>query len=390
VSAASDQSPFVFIVDDGELADVRELLAKQGVSYGEAASIEAALASPDCRLLVSNARHAMARTDGTGAGTPAGFRLHVVVYDSVSRTVRRILRQSGCDVAVGRPVHPAVFRLLVDHALYAGPERRQLGRAAMSASVQLKVGRRLREATLVQLSLRGCGLLTGDPLEIDQPVRVVLPQALTGEGDLEFDGHVLAIAAPRTSGDRLRDVAIGFRSLHATRRKQLQGVMDRNALGTTAPLDRTGRARGAPRSGEPAPPPPPAAGAAAGRSGASASERRSGPRKLYSRRVLAAGASGTQMLIGRDLSSGGMRVRPVIGLAVGDEIKLALYGSGDHSGIVVKAVVARDDGWDGLVLRFCDVAGVNAERIAELVDSLPAVRGGKGASGVVVSEILDR
>jgi hypothetical protein len=99
------------------------------------------------------------------------------------------------------------------------------------------------------------------------------------------------------------------------------------------------------------------------------------------------------MLIGRDLSLGGMRVRPVPGLQLGDEFKLALYAGGAHSALVVKAVVARDDGGDGLVLTFPDVAGPAAAELTKLVDTLPTTVDERAADspapGVIVSEILE-
>ena len=42
--------------------------------------------------------------------------------------------------------------------------------------------------------------------------------------------------------------------------------------------------------------------------------------------VLAAGGGGARILIGRDLSSGGMRVAPCANLSVGDALKLVIYG----------------------------------------------------------------
>ena len=97
-------------------------------------------------------------------------------------------------------------------------------------------------------------------------------------------------------------------------------------------------------------------------------------------------------MIGRDLSVGGMRVRPIEGLQVGDEFKLALYGDGDEA-LVLEAEVSRDDGWDGLVLQFQRVTPETRMRLERIVESLPAVRPAKGAGarapGLLVSEILE-
>lgn len=398
----STRSP-VIIVDDGELADVRRLLAQLDVGYREEKSLASIAEDASCDLLITSARRAVAsRGRGAAEGHPPR-KLHVVVYDRMSRTLRRVLAQSGCDVVIGRPLHPAVFHLLVSHALYSGPERRTLGRVAMAAPVKLRVGRRLREATLVQLSLRGCGLASSQDVKIGQDVEVILPAELTGGEALSLPGRVLAAGSLLAdAAGRSRDIAVGFRAAHAAVRKVLQGVMERHSLVTTTKPARS-------RAGRPSHPPvetpadaPVEAFAATtavlldeGDEGAApGAEQRSGPRKLFARRVLAAAAGGTQVLIGRDLSAGGMRVRPVPGLQLGDKLKLVLYGNGKQSSLVLKAVVIRDDGWDGLVLQFRDVGASMAAELERLVGSLPATLTAKGAGerapGVVVSEIIER
>jgi hypothetical protein len=319
------------------------------------------------------------------------------VYDEMSRTLRRVLAQSGCDVVIGRPVHPAVLRLLVSHALYSGPERRNLGRTAMAAPVKLRVDRRPREATLVQLSLRGCGLASSQDAEIGQDVEVIFPPELTGEDALSLPGRVLAVGPSSAHAGRSRDISVGFRSPHAVVRKILHEVMQRHSLVTTtapprAPARRPEREpAGAPEAPESETAVPPDDGR---EDAASGGDPRSGPRKLFPRRVLAAAGGGTQVMIGRDLSAGGMRVRPVPGLRLGDEFKLALYGNDEQHALVLKAVVTRDDGWDGLVLQFRDVGAAVAAKLERLVKSLPATRATKGpgarAPGVVVSEIVER
>jgi hypothetical protein len=384
----------VILVDDGELVDVRQLLAQQGVEYREETSLGSVTEDASCGLLITSARRAMASGGGEAEGAHPSRKLHVVVYDTMSRTLRRLLTQSGCDVVIGRPIHPAVLHLLVAHALYSGPERRNRSRVAMAAPVKLRIDRRLGEATLVQLSLRGCGLVSSEKAETGQDVEVILPTELTGGEALTLAGRVLASGSFSADGGRSRDIAVGFRSPHAVVRKILQDVMDRHSLGTTTAPPRPGASRPSRAPAE-----APEAKTAVlpdeeGERAASGADERSGPRKLFARRVLAAAAGGTQVLIGRDLSAGGMRVRPVPGLRLGDEFKLALYGSGEQSALVLKAVVIRDDGWDGLVLHFRDVGASVAAELERLVKSLPATLKTKGvdgrAPGVVVSEIIER
>jgi hypothetical protein len=187
----STPSP-VILIDDGELDEVRQLLAQLGVGYREETSVESAAGSSSCSLLITSVRRALASGNGGAAGAHPQSKFHIVVYDTLSRTVRRVLSQSGCDVVIGRPIHPAVLRLLVSHALYSGPERRNLGRVAMAAPVKLRVDRRPRDATLVQLSLRGCGLAASQNVEVGRDVEVIFPPELTGGEALALAGEVLA------------------------------------------------------------------------------------------------------------------------------------------------------------------------------------------------------
>ena len=265
---------------------------------------------------------------------------------------------------------------------------------AKSASVKLRVRRRPREATLVQLSLRGCGLVSSQRVEIGRDVEVIFPSELTGGEALSLGGHVLAPGSSAAGAGRSRNISVRFRSPHAAVRTVLLGVMERHALVTTTVPARKPASRPA-RAPAEAPDAPTAVLPDAGdECAASGVDQRSGPRKLFPRRVLAAAGGGTQVLIGRDLSAGGMRVRPVPGLQLGDEFKLALYGNGDQPALMFKAVVGRDDGWDGLVLHFRDVGASVAAKLERLVESLPAARTAKGpdarAPGVVVSEIIER
>ena len=58
------------------------------------------------------------------------------------------------------------------------------------------------------------------------------------------------------------------------------------------------------------------------------------------------------MLLGRDLSMGGMRVEAEPTLCVNDEIRLALQPQGADDPILLEATIVRDDHEGGLALRF--------------------------------------
>jgi hypothetical protein len=361
----------VILVDDGELADVRELLDSLQVEYAEAPSLGAIEAESGCALLISSARHALARPVAVSVEPP--WQLHVVVYDAISEGLRRLLSRSGCDVAVGRPLQPAMMQLLVSHALYAGPERRETGRAAMSAPVRIAGPLGDSVATLLQISERGCGLLVHGPAEVGDDVALLLPPELTGASVLPLDGTVIDVTAVAGSSDR--QLALVFESVPPKVKRVLQTVMERHSLGLT-PRHAASAAEAIDDSAD---------------LRAAGPEDRRGPRKLFAGRVAAARPGEARVMIGRDLSVGGMRVRPIEGLRVGDEFELALYGDG--GALVLEAVVSRDDGWDGMVLQFQCVTPTTRTRLERMVESLPAGRPGKGvgarAPGLLVSEILE-
>jgi hypothetical protein len=365
----------VLVVDDGELQDIREMLAGLDVPHAEARSTDAAAMPPGLSLLVTSARHAL----DSGALEPRSF-LHLVVYDDPSPALHKAVHRSGCDLVLQRPVNRHTFRLLVSQALYQGPERRVGRRVVLSAPVELRVDGRTRPATLIQLSLRGCGLSTHESVKIGSEIQLGLPRELTGGEPLRASGPVLSVRELKP-GSGPFEVALAFRLMDAPKRRVLSDIMERHGSGAEL------RPR---RAAQPAPEP-----AAASTHPGVDDERRDGPRKSFNRRVLAAGAGISHMLIGRDLSSGGMRVRPEPDLELGDEIKLAVYGQPGQPAIMLKAVVIRDEGEDGLVLRFRDVSTSIAARLERIVAELPTLpmedpAASSAQPGVVVSEILER
>jgi hypothetical protein len=360
--------PLVLLVDDGELQEVRALLQQLGVPWTDAPSLTSPEAPESVSLLVTSARHALSR-----AHRRCCAGLHLVVYDDPSRTLRKVLERSGCDLVMRRPMNSHAFRLLVAQALYEGPERRRGRRVVLAEPVKIRDGGRVRAATLVQLSLRGCGIVADYEAELGGPLEVVFPKELTAGKALQVGGPVLAVRAAEGEAGRFH-VAIAFRLMEIEDRRLVNTIMER--LGGGAEL----RARPPARKVVPA---------------VDQKDRRRAPRKAFSRRVLAGGAGISHVLIGRDLSAGGMRVAPDPSLRVGATLMLALHGRPGLPAVVVQAVVARSDGTDGLVLRFDALRPAAAERLAALVESLPSLPDkGSGATratpGVVVSEVLER
>lgn len=366
------------VADDGggELDDVRALLTELGVAW---CGPEADGAS-DTDLWVTTPRHAVARSGSAGCG------VHIVLAAPLSRSMRAQLQRSPCDFIIERPAHPAAIRLLMVHSLYRGPERRQRPRVPIREEVRIKSGLRSRPALLLQLSARGCGLLLSDGFD-GSTLRVCLPSRWSGEGDAWISGRVLS-RSPDAAGGCL--LSIGFTGLDARGRAALSAVLQSRSRADgrlspraeAAPTGASPRRRSQPVQAAPEPCEP------------DGSERRVASRATYRRRILASGVGQAYALVGRDLSTGGMRVGPDTALELGQELKLALYGSRGVPPVAVRARVVRDDGADGLGLQFEPLADDARRRLGQLVDAL-SVLGRRGEGGeaerprTVIGEVID-
>ena len=73
------------------------------------------------------------------------------------------------------------------------------------------------------------------------------------------------------------------------------------------------------------------------------------------------------------------------------EFKLAMHACAGRPAVLLKAVVARDDGDEGLVLRFVDMTQPMEARLTQIVEALPPLLFDRRITpGVVVSEVLEQ
>ena len=97
--------------------------------------------------------------------------------------------------------------------------------------------------------------------------------------------------------------------------------------------------------------------------------------------------------MGRDLSTGGMRIERLPGLALGDRLHLAVYGNPGDPPFLIWSTVSRDDGKGGMALVFDPVEPDVGRQLETLIGDLPAVESLHDseveAMGTVMSEILD-
>ncbi len=104
------------------------------------------------------------------------------------------------------------------------------------------------------------------------------------------------------------------------------------------------------------------------------SDRRQETRIPYDRRIVALGEEAARVLVGRDLSRGGMRIAATPAVSVGDVLRVAFHSETQTEPTVVIARAQRDDGEDGLVLRFEDLSESQTDQLEKIIASSLPVR----------------
>lgn len=400
-------NPVLLLLHDGELADVRTLAESAGADVVEC---RPAQAPSEWDVLVATGRYA--HGDHLKGGRERAVR--IAVLDRNTRSLRNLVRRAGFDLVVRRPVHPTALRLLLLHALYRGPERRTR-RVAVGVPVRFRTGFLRKDGVLADLSLRGCQILSRHAPRSGQSVVVWVPDATPTAKPYSVRGQVVRILA---GGDGERGFGVDFGKVSKVLAAQLRASMQVYLEG---PAAIAGSAPADPGATQPiasplelvavAPEADPNETTASGRhvsgagrrevvrvseefsgaavathSEADADERRRAARREYAgRRVVALGEEAARVLIGRDLSIGGMRVERAPNLAVGQGFRIAIHVAPGQTPLVVNAEILRDDGERGFAVRFVDVDEVAARYLGKMVDSLPVLSGGEA---VVVSEIV--
>jgi hypothetical protein len=214
---------------------------------------------------------------------------------------------------------------------------------------------------------------------------IALPPEVTDDKrPLSLRGHVMRV----TRTDEGEDViAVLFEMLGEAARRRLESIVSAHSHGPAildkTVSDATESAPDVPEADEPVPP----------ARDEPASERRTQERHSITRRIIALGDEAARVLIGRDLSIGGMRIDPTPGFAMGDRLKVAVHVRADGQPLVVSAEIVRDDGPNGMALRFVDLSPAARTCLDEMVGALPSILESDSSnegSGVVVSEVVER
>jgi hypothetical protein len=418
------RTPRILLIDDGELEPVAAMLDRLGVEHVRLRGglVEAELAPPT-DLLIATPRRAGTVRRGSPAGASAGRPLRIIAVDEDSTAMRRMLRRMGFHLLVRRGAHPDVWRLLVERELFEGDERRVDARVPVGTAVSFTSDSTSAGATehsadravLIDISNRGCRIRTTGPLQRHAQIALEIPLSDPEAELLRLHGQVV-----RTGTDAANADSPGAGSSHsagmlfdaalpAAERARLGQLLNDLSVGpgtiepaATLPLpacespvipgltlnDET----------DPALPAGVEIGLQEEGARAAAANRRQTPRGVFAAKVVAlADESHEQrrrVLIGRDLSAGGMRIEPATELQPDDRFQLAIYGPGQSQPFIVQAVVDRDDDDAGIALRFTDVAADVARGLEKLVACLPDIEsledGESAGLGAVISEILSR
>jgi hypothetical protein len=371
--------PHTVILDDGELAELRSMLSEAGIPFRD--TIPEGKRGPRAipLLVTTPVRACDLLQERSGEGFPASY-LHLVVSDVAETTARELLAGVPCDFVIQRPIDPDVLRLLTQRAGYEGPERRRMLRVAIGTSVELRVDDRAHEAELAQLSIGGCGVVMTDAPEEGAAVTLEFPRALTEPRRLSLSGRVLTVREEENADGKPCDVSIAFDPIGLTDRVTLRAVMAGRRV-EFRPRPKSQVEPGRPASAARAPRRRRAVMPVGG-------DRRKLPRRIFNREILGGNEGIARVLIGSDISTRGMRIERGARFALGDVLKLAIYGGPGMSPVLLEAVVERDDDAAGWFLRFAPLGEAVEADLEKLLDSLPLLGIPEGA-GSILTEVLE-
>jgi hypothetical protein len=382
-------APAVLVLDDGELEDIQLMLQEMEIPFARVrgGAIVAGSRPPRDLLIATPRRIDAVRTAVIGVIDPP---IRVMVVNEDSNEMRSQLRRSGFDYLVRRPVHAEALRLMLLHCCYKGEERRREPRVAVGVEVSFRVGLASRAATLVDLSSRGCRLLSSHPVELGKHITVEIPEALDHGGELlQLTAHVVHAQDADTAGSDAFWIGCEFEKVDEAAQDALALIIEDHERGP-AKL-RTSAPSAAPPTVVAAPPATRSRDRA-GQRAITCNDRRRERRVAYSQTIPAFAERALRVLVGRDLSVGGMRVERNSDLWLGDHLQLAIYGEAGKEPMLVWGRVERSDGDNGLVIRFDPLEESTQARLERLVSSLPSIESlhdsEAEAMGTVLSEIL--
>jgi len=364
-------TPYPLLAYDGNtLDDIYELLEELG-----AQPRRAHVRGPDRlsewkeapKLLLVDASDALTLDVPSSADRQGVLR--VAVASSQSEILANLLRRLGYQYLVRRPLHRDAIEILMRNLLHKGQSRRASPRVVLGIDANLQTNNWgwNQPCSLLDLSRGGCLLSSSRRISLRKKVRLVVGSEATGGEELSLTGHVIRRREDDASGNW--QIALRFHPPADVQGAQIGRLLQRTTVGpkkTYKPttlqtvaafadrLSSFGRKR-VPLPGH--------------------TDRRRDRRSRLDRHVCKMDESGTRvtaLLTGYDLTCRGMRVQPHPELELGTYFTVSLHDEARKRPVEIAAEVVRNDGADGLALRFVDLDAELTARIEALVAALPA------------------
>ncbi|MBM4385578.1 MAG: PilZ domain-containing protein [Deltaproteobacteria bacterium] len=246
--------------------------------------------------------------------------------------------------------------LEIDDTLFAAiTESRLALRVPVPLELVVWDGLRSRRGEVLDISLTGARVRFAEPITTDRRPWIWLPAGLGAAYPQPIGVEVAWSDALPGAPTGHCQVGVRFRSFPLGGRERLARVL----------ADLVGRVPEAAQIEEPA-------------------DRRAAPRHAFERRIIARGKGTPLVLLGRDLSAGGLCVETRRALAIGDRLQLALHAGGEVP-LVMQAEVVRAIGDERWGLAFREVSSAQQLRLEQILrDQLsPHV----GQNALLVSEV---
>ena len=378
----------------------------------------------------------------------------IAVVDGSSRTLISHLNRLGVALIIRRPIHGRTLRLLLLHEVYRGPERRNRKRTLIGHPIKAGSGLFKQNATLLELSPSGARIEVAGLPKVGSKLRLLIGKELTLGKPLKLDVKVIRCLRP-SGASRRKGAEIGVAMLDPRRDAQtVNALLSRFAKGpapwsgkqtprpgsTVAPVEKSVEAvpEATPSPAAPAAPAPtptpavdpessarrlppshalrpeaapvetpnifvrpiddPGDSMRAERQGEELGERRSDPRVPYDQRVVALDEEAARVIVGRELSHGGMRVESSGAIQIGDTLRVALHCGTGHQPLIVLAEAIREDEDDTTVLSFVGLSESQREAMDRIIATSRPIEtdlerddhGDVGASAIVIGEMLGK
>ena len=185
----TSERPWVLVVDDGELEEVKRAAEELGATTRRLslASRGRPWRQPQRLLAVCDRR---ALTLGRPTAQEEDRFTTLVVMEEGSKRLRREIARMGFDYVLEPPLDPDALRSLVREALYRGQEQRASRRVPVSRPVILRVGWRSYDARLAELTPHTCSLRLSHTMRMPREVELTMPGSWVGGKGLSVRGEV--------------------------------------------------------------------------------------------------------------------------------------------------------------------------------------------------------